>query len=238
MVLTMDRASVNVPDVGTMARSFNRICNMETNMEAEQETIALVGEFHRAFGIRELTEPGIPDHQTVMIRSQLIGEETSELTKALAEKNPVEVLDALCDLNYVIDGTTRCYGFDLIMPRELDKLQRTIHGISKLDVNCRIAANLYDSLAQLMHETADKRLRGIEHSLFQLYGALDLAFYVYGLDEIRMDAFREVHRSNMTKLGPDGKPVIHPSGRVMKGPYFQPPDLQQFFCSGWSRKHS
>lgn len=36
---------------------------------------------------------------------------------------------------------------------------------------------------------------------------------------------REVHRSNMSKLGEDGKPVLRPDGKVLKGPGFTPPDL-------------
>ena len=36
---------------------------------------------------------------------------------------------------------------------------------------------------------------------------------------------REVHRSNMSKLGEDGKPVYREDGKVMKGPYFVPPQI-------------
>lgn len=35
----------------------------------------------------------------------------------------------------------------------------------------------------------------------------------------------EVHRSNMSKLGTDGKPVLREDGKVMKGPFYTPPDL-------------
>lgn len=36
----------------------------------------------------------------------------------------------------------------------------------------------------------------------------------------------EVHRSNMSKLGPDGKPVLRSDGKVLKGPNFTPPDIR------------
>jgi predicted HAD superfamily Cof-like phosphohydrolase len=36
---------------------------------------------------------------------------------------------------------------------------------------------------------------------------------------------REVHRSNMSKLGEDGKPVLRADGKILKGPNFTPPDL-------------
>lgn len=36
---------------------------------------------------------------------------------------------------------------------------------------------------------------------------------------------REVHRSNMSKLGEDGKPILREDGKILKGPHFTPPAL-------------
>lgn len=60
----------------------------------------------------------------------------------------------------------------------------------------------------------------------------DLLYVVYGagvtfglpLDEI----FREVHRSNMTKLDSDGRPIKNEAGKVVKGPNYQSPQLEKF----------
>lgn len=54
----------------------------------------------------------------------------------------------------------------------------------------------------------------------------DLLYVVYGTAAsfgIPIDAvFAEVHRSNMSKLGEDGKPIYRDDGKVLKGPgYFQ-----------------
>ena len=38
-------------------------------------------------------------------------------------------------------------------------------------------------------------------------------------------ALRRVHKSNMSKLGEDGKPIYRKDGKVLKGPNYQPPDL-------------
>jgi len=38
-------------------------------------------------------------------------------------------------------------------------------------------------------------------------------------------ALRRVHKSNMSKLDDDGKPVKREDGKVLKGPNYQPPDL-------------
>lgn len=39
------------------------------------------------------------------------------------------------------------------------------------------------------------------------------------------ELFNEVHRSNMSKLGADGKAVYSETGKVLKGPFFSPPNL-------------
>lgn len=38
--------------------------------------------------------------------------------------------------------------------------------------------------------------------------------------------FAEVHRSNMSKLGEDGAPIVRDDGKILKGPKFTPPDLR------------
>lgn len=38
-------------------------------------------------------------------------------------------------------------------------------------------------------------------------------------------AVQLVHASNMSKLGPDGRPVMRPDGKVLKGPNYVPPDM-------------
>ena len=55
----------------------------------------------------------------------------------------------------------------------------------------------------------------------------DLLYVVYGTGVafgFDLDgAFEEVHRSNMSKLGEDGKPIYRYDGKVLKGPnYFEP----------------
>lgn len=40
------------------------------------------------------------------------------------------------------------------------------------------------------------------------------------------EAFNRVHRSNMSKLGADGKPVHREDGKILKGPNYKEPDLK------------
>lgn len=39
------------------------------------------------------------------------------------------------------------------------------------------------------------------------------------------EAYAEVHRSNMSKLGDDGKPIYREDGKVLKGPNYREADL-------------
>lgn len=42
------------------------------------------------------------------------------------------------------------------------------------------------------------------------------------------DAYSEVHRSNMSKLGEDGRPIYREDGKVLKGPGYFAADMDQF----------
>lgn len=39
------------------------------------------------------------------------------------------------------------------------------------------------------------------------------------------EAFRRVHASNMSKVGDDGKPIRREDGKILKGPNYKPPVL-------------
>lgn len=59
----------------------------------------------------------------------------------------------------------------------------------------------------------------------------DLLYVVYGTAAthgIDIDAcFEAVHESNMSKLGPDGKPIYREDGKVMKGPNYFKANLEK-----------
>ena len=60
----------------------------------------------------------------------------------------------------------------------------------------------------------------------------DILYVTYGAGHafgINLDdCFGEVQRSNMSKLGDDGKPIYDEKGKVMKGPKYFKPDLKKF----------
>ena len=59
----------------------------------------------------------------------------------------------------------------------------------------------------------------------------DILYVTYGAGHsfgVNLDeCFDEVQRSNMSKLGEDGKPIYNDSGKVMKGPNYFAPNLKK-----------
>lgn len=120
------------------------------------DSIHLVREFHERFEQAIADQPNISDAKLNELRVKLLQEELDELTEALRNGDPVATLDALTDLQYVLDG----------------------------------------------------------------------AYLALGFHAMKDAATREVHRSNMSKLGADGRPVYRTDGKVTKGPHYSPPDLE------------
>ena len=60
----------------------------------------------------------------------------------------------------------------------------------------------------------------------------DILYVTYGAGHafgVNLDkCFEEVQNSNMSKLGNDGKPIFNENGKVMKGPNYFKPNLNQF----------
>ena len=60
----------------------------------------------------------------------------------------------------------------------------------------------------------------------------DILYVTYGAGHafgVNLDkCFEEVQNSNMSKLGDDGKPIFNENGKVMKGPNYFKPNLNQF----------
>ena len=72
-----------------------------------------------------------------------------------------------------------------------------------------------------------------QNDLLEVADALtDILYVTYGAGHafgINLDkCFNEVQKSNMSKLGADGKPIYNENGKVMKGPKYFKPDLKQF----------
>ena len=95
-----------------------------------------------------------------------------------------------------------------------------------------------DKIIQLRIDLIIEELKEFQEAinnkdLLEIADALtDILYVTYGAGHsfgIDLDkCFAEVQRSNMSKLGENGKPIYNEHGKVMKGPNYIKPNLKQF----------
>ena len=83
-----------------------------------------------------------------------------------------------------------------------------------------------EELNELQNAMETKNLKEIADALTDILYVTYGAGHAYGIDLDK--CFSEVQRSNMSKLGGDGKPIYNEKGKVMKGPKYFEPNLKQF----------
>ncbi|KIX22952.1 hypothetical protein SY27_01930 [Flavobacterium sp. 316] len=120
------------------------------------------------------------------------------------------------------------------MKKQLEavKLFHTTYG---LGVSNEIKADLGEQKNklrfELMKEENEEYLEAVENNdIIEIADALGDMLYIlcgtileHGLQHKIEEVFDEIQRSNMSKLGEDGKPIYREDGKVMKGPnYFKP----------------
>lgn len=80
-----------------------------------------------------------------------------------------------------------------------------------------------EELGELFDAMQDQNIVEVGDALTDLLYVVYGAGHAYGIDLDK--CFAEVHRSNMTKLGDDGKPIRRADGKVMKSSNYEPPKL-------------
>lgn len=87
-----------------------------------------------------------------------------------------------------------------------------------------------EEVAELRAAVAAGDVIGVADALADIVYVAYGSAWVYG---IPLDAvLDEVHGSNMTKLGADGRPVRRADGKVLKGPGYRPPDIARVLGIG------
>ena len=178
---------------------------------SKENNYNMVREFHTKFAV----DP-IPFVKSFPLRVELIREESAELEAAVLARDEVGIVDALTDLLYVIYGSF--ISFDL----NVEWIDEDPTITENFDIE-RLAG-LVDSYVEDLYakSNADEILTVMS----------DMGRYIYtvgtGLGNDLDGAFAEVHRSNMSKLDDDGKPVKRTDGKILKGPNYTPPNLSPF----------
>jgi predicted HAD superfamily Cof-like phosphohydrolase len=87
----------------------------------------------------------------------------------------------------------------------------------------------------LMKEENEEYLEAVQNNdIIEVADALGDMLYIlcgtileHGLQHKIEEVFDEIQRSNMSKLGEDGKPIYREDGKVMKGPNYFKPDFSK-----------
>ena len=97
------------------------------------------------------------------------------------------------------------------------------------DLGDRDAMLRYKLIREENEEYLEAALRG---DLVEVADALGDILYIlcgtllkHGLEHKIHEVFREIQRSNMSKLGEDGRPIYREDGKVLKGPAYFRPDI-------------
>jgi predicted HAD superfamily Cof-like phosphohydrolase len=109
------------------------------------------------------------------------------------------------------------------------------HTAFKLNMNQEPIVNIGEDRKKLrfdlMKEENEEYLEAAENNdLVEVADALGDMLYIlcgtiieHGMQDKIEEVFNEIQRSNMSKLGEDGKPIYREDGKVLKGPnYFKP----------------
>jgi predicted HAD superfamily Cof-like phosphohydrolase len=113
------------------------------------------------------------------------------------------------------------------------------HTAFGLGINPAPTANLGEAKNKLrfnlMKEENEEYLEAANNNdLTEVADALGDMLYIlcgtiieHGMQHKIEEVFEEIQRSNMSKLGLDGKPIFREDGKVLKGPNYFKPDIKK-----------
>jgi len=103
---------------------------------------------------------------------------------------------------------------------------KTKPGLSSEKINSLRINLIEEELEEFKQAIKNKDLKEAVDAL------TDILYVTYGAGHafgVNLDqCFEEVQKSNMSKLGEDGKPIYNELGKVMKGSNYFKPDLSKF----------
>ena len=83
-----------------------------------------------------------------------------------------------------------------------------------------------EELTELEEAIKKKDIKEVADALTDILYVTYGAGHAFGIDLDK--CFDEVQKSNMSKLGLDGKPIFNDKGKVLKGPKYFKPNLNKF----------
>ena len=113
-----------------------------------------------------------------------------------------------------------------------------IRNASKLEAT--LSRDTVELRHRLMAEETEEYLEAaIAGDAVEIADALGDQLYIlcgtilsHGMGHLIEDVFMEIQASNMSKLGADGKPIYREDGKVLKGPNYKKPQLDDLIPLG------
>ncbi|WP_196895125.1 pyrophosphohydrolase domain-containing protein [Aureivirga marina] len=124
------------------------------------------------------------------------------------------------------------------MKKQLDAV-KDFHDAFGQDVNINPTTTLSKEIIELryklMAEENEEYLEAARNNdLVEVADALGDMLYIlcgtmltHGMQHKIEEVFDEIQRSNMSKLGEDGKPIYREDGKVLKGPNYFKPNIKE-----------
>jgi predicted HAD superfamily Cof-like phosphohydrolase len=118
----------------------------------------------------------------------------------------------------------RCMGQDVKTSPVSTVENKLVH--LRMDLIKEEAVELEEEFISIL-KTNDNplKLRDLAKELTDLLYVVYGAGHAFGIDLDK--CFEEVHNSNLSKLGSDGRPVYRDDGKVVKGPNYMAPDMRK-----------
>lgn len=114
-----------------------------------------------------------------------------------------------------------------LIREESCECQNAIAHLIKLCDDCREERHQSIRVAYLTSAPFKERWRNAKRDMADAFGDILVVTIgtalTFGLDI--EEIMRRIHTSNMSKLGEDGKPIYREDGKVLKGPNYEPPKL-------------
>ena len=103
---------------------------------------------------------------------------------------------------------------------------KTKSGLSAEKINKLRVSLINEELEEFKEAIKNNDIKEVADALTDILYVTYGAGHAFGINLEK--CFGEVQKSNMSKLGNDGKPIYNEKGKVMKGPKYFKPDLSKF----------
>lgn len=157
-----------------------------------------------------------------------LGDDTKDSTAAF-----VELVDAIGDVLVLALGTGCVY--HLVLDTPSYDISETV---------TKLIEERRHNGSQVIFRLLDEEVNNLEQTLYMTVGApkkvllfasaisrslqniVNWCFAHASLNNYCLESIlREIHRSNMSKLGANGKPIYREDGKILKGENYSPPDI-------------